>query len=234
MAKIKSRKNNVISVDFTGVEVGGVTVPEDKYEVEVVKVTKEESEAGNDYLKWEFTITEGKYKGKKLWHNTSLQQQSLWALRGVLESLGIEIPDETMDLDLSDLEGRTIGVEVYHDKFKGKAQAKIADLFEVTGEETEESEEEEEKPKKKAKKEEDEEESDEEEKPKKSEKKKGKKETRTYTSDAILEKNEDELQEVVDEHELDVDLSDYDKLRRKRSAVIDALEANGLMEDEAA
>lgn len=236
--KMKSRKGNVISVDFTGIESGGVTLPEGKYEVVVFKVNQEESENGNDYLKWEFTVAEGKHKGKKLWHNTSLQQQSLWALRGLLEAMGIKIPDEAMDLDLKDLEDNTVGVEVQHETYNKKTQARIVDFFEVTDgeaeEEVEEDEEDEETPKskKKAKKEEDED--DEEEAPKKSSKKKGKKETRTYTSDAILEKSEDELQEVVEEHELDVDLSDFDKLRRKRSAVIDALEASGLIEDEAA
>lgn len=230
MAKTK-KKGNVVTVDFTGVEAGGVTVPEDKYEVEVEVVNSETSDNDNDYLAWEFKISEGKQKGKKLWHNTSLQQQSLWALRGLLEALGIEIPDEPLDLDLEDLVGRTVGVEVQHETYNKKTKARIVDFFEIGAEEENDVEEEPKKSSKKASND-DEEEDDEEEV--KSSKKKGKKEKRTYTSDSVLEKDEDELQALVDEHELEVDLSEFEKLRKKRSAVIEALEQEGLLEDEAA
>lgn len=78
-------------------------------------------------------------------------------------------------------------------------------------------EEEEEKPKKKGKKEE----------PKA---KKGKK-AKKVSSDDVMEADEEELQELIDEHELDVDLDDYKTLRKKQAAVIDALEENDLLEE---
>jgi hypothetical protein len=44
--------------------------------------------------------------------------------------------------------------------------------------------------------------------------------------------DEDALQELIDEHELDVDLDDFKKIGKKREAVIDALEDEDLLEDE--
>lgn len=55
--------------------------------------------------------------------------------------------------------------------------------------------------------------------------KKGKDKKKSDLSrEAVLDMSEDELEEVVEEHELDVDLSDYSTLRKKKNAVIDALE----------
>ncbi len=219
MAK-KSKKGNVVSIDFTGVEAGGVLIDEGKYEVEVTEVKQEESKEGNPYLSWEFKVISEEGKGSKLWHNTSLQQQSLWSLRGLLEALGVEVPEEEMDLDLDDLVGRTIGAEVTHEEYNGKNKARISDFFTIAEEEAEE------KPSKKKAKEEPEEE----EKPSKKDKKADKKKVKKIAADTILEMDEEELGEVVTEQELEVDLDEFTTLRRKRNAVVEALEEKGLIE----
>lgn len=217
----KKRKRTV-SVDFTGVEAGGGSnVPEGQYEVKVDDVEVKTSEnSGNDYLAWVFTIVNPKkHKGKKLYHNNSLQPQSLWSLRGLLEQLGVEVPDEPIDLDLDDLIDRTIGVEVQHEDYNGKPKPRIVDFFDFDEGGTEETSDEpveEEAPKKKSKKERREEK---------------KKKAVTMTEDEVLEKDEDELQELIEEHELDVDLGDFNTLRRKRAAVIEALSEKGLLAD---
>ena len=54
---------------------------------------------------------------------------------------------------------------------------------------------------------------------------------KTYTTEAIEEMDADELQEVIDEHDLDVDLDDHKKLAKKVAAVVDALEEADLIED---
>jgi hypothetical protein len=70
-------------------------------------------------------------------------------------------------------------------------------------------------------------EEEEEEKPKKGGKKEPK---RTITSEAIAEMNEDELEELIEEHDLKVDLGEFRTLRKKRNAVIDAAEEAGVIE----
>lgn len=54
----------------------------------------------------------------------------------------------------------------------------------------------------------------------------------TYTPDEVNELDEDGLAEVIEKHELDVDLDEHKTLRRKRSAVIDALEGAELLVEE--
>src|SRR5690554_3919167 len=101
----KIGRSKINSVDFTGVESGGRRVPPGEYVVVVEKVEQAESKkSGKPYLSWELRIVEGDFKGSKLFHNTSLQKQSLWSLRMMLEALGIEV-DGPMELDLASYRG---------------------------------------------------------------------------------------------------------------------------------
>lgn len=52
------------------------------------------------------------------------------------------------------------------------------------------------------------------------------------TADDINAMNQDELEELVEEHELDVDLDDYKTLRKKRTAVVDAAEEAGILAED--
>ena len=52
------------------------------------------------------------------------------------------------------------------------------------------------------------------------------------TAEAISEMSQDELEELVEEHELDVDLDKHKTLRKKRTAVVDAAEEAGILEEE--
>jgi Uncharacterized conserved protein len=52
------------------------------------------------------------------------------------------------------------------------------------------------------------------------------------TADAINEMSQDELEALVEEHELEVDLDEHKTLRKKRSAVIDAAEEAGILSDD--
>src|SRR5690606_28865621 len=103
MAK-RNKKKNVLKVDFTNVEPGG-KVPEGDYPVVVKEITVEESQNGNPYLKWVFSVADGRHKGKQLYHHTSLQPQALFNLRNTLEALGMEVPQKAIQLDLDNLIG---------------------------------------------------------------------------------------------------------------------------------
>jgi transcription antitermination factor NusG len=129
--KPASKKSTSINVDFEGVESGGGgAVPEGNYLVEVDEVTKETSEnSGADYLAFIFKVKDGGFKGKKLFHNCSLQPQALFNLRGVLEALGFEVPDGPMDLDITDLVGETCGVATIIEKYEGKDKARCVEFF---------------------------------------------------------------------------------------------------------
>lgn len=69
----------------------------------------------------------------------------------------------------------------------------------------------------------------EEEQPKSKAKGKAKKKA-GVSEDELNEMNEDELEDLIEQHDLDVDLADHKTLRKKRNAVLDALEEAGLLD----
>jgi hypothetical protein len=121
-----------IKVDFSEVESQDFSLPNGPYILAVTSVEKKRSESsGNDYLAWEYKVSEGKHKGKKVWDNTSLQPQALWRLRNLLEAMGMEIEDGEMDIDLDELAGELVGVEIENEKYQGKNKARIINFLGV-------------------------------------------------------------------------------------------------------
>ena len=124
MPKKTSSKKKGIAVDFTGVDAGGKAVPDGVYACEVADVTEEEGEKG-PYLKWKFRVTDGPAKGGMIYDNTSLTPASLWRLKGLLETLGIEVPDSTMELDLPEYVGMELPITVVNENYQGKDRPKV-------------------------------------------------------------------------------------------------------------
>lgn len=129
-----------IEVDMRGVSSRGIC-PEGIHKVKVHKVTQEISErSAKPYLAWEFRTS----NGYTLYHNTSLQPQSLFHLKNVLMALGYEVPEAVIRLDLRKLKGYEAYVEVMHEVYEGKKRARIVEFLmpdEVEEEELEDEEE---------------------------------------------------------------------------------------------
>lgn len=132
MAKKTKR---ALKVNMKDVETS-VLIPEGDYLVEVAEVEVAESESsGKEYLKWKFEVLEPEScKGQSLYHNTSLQPQALFNLKGVLISLGMNVPNNTLEIDLDDVEGRQMGVTVEHEIYEGKKKARVTETFPWDGE----------------------------------------------------------------------------------------------------
>jgi len=255
-----ARKGNSVTIDLSGVE-GRVNFTEGDHLLEVVEVSQEKGDKG-PYFSWSFKATEDDdCAGAIVYNNTSLSEKSLWNLRTLLEALGVEIPDGPMDLDLDELVGLQLMGSIELETYEGKKRPRLADFW--AAEEAEEPEEkpapkrrrgaakeepEEDAPEltarqkraaaRKAKSEEEEEP---EEKPSRSsrgskpasKKKPEPEEDEELTEDAINDMTEEELGDLIEEHELDVDLGDFKTLRKMRAAVIDAAtEADLLGEEE--
>lgn len=125
----KATTKRGISVDFSDT-TSRALLPEAEYLVEVEDVEQKTSESsGNDYLALTLKVIEGKHEGSKLWHNCSLQPQALFNLRGVLEALGFDIPQGSMDLDPADMIGQTCGVSVAHETYEGTKKARPVEFF---------------------------------------------------------------------------------------------------------
>lgn len=145
----KASKKAGISVDFSDTE-SQASLPEGDFLFEVDEVEQKTSEnSGNDYLSITFKVAEGGFKGKKVWHNCSLQPQALFNLRGVLEALGFEVPQGVMELDPADMIGESCGGTVQLEVYEGKKRPRIVEFFSAD-ELSEEAEEEPAKPAAKA------------------------------------------------------------------------------------
>lgn len=261
----KKKKSKSIKVDFTGVESRVGSIPAGEYVVKVVKVESTESSNDNDMLKWHVEISEGKFKGKKLIFNTVLIPEALWNLRNLLEAMGVDVPDDELDIDLEEMEGQQFVAHVEDREYQGKTRSDVVGYSSVenheeveTDEEDEEEEpkkkkrapvededdEDDEKPKKSKKKASDDEDEDEDEEvetedddeeedeaPKKKKKKASddEDEESSLTADEVEDMSSDELKDLIKKYKLKVDLSEFKSSRRKRNAVISALEDKGIL-----
>jgi hypothetical protein len=147
-----AKNNRSIRLDFTGVGEGYFTPPADEYVVEIAKIEKGESSSGNDQLQIDFRIIEPKkFAGKMVRGWYSLVEQALWKLARELRSAGVELPEEAVDLDFDDIEGRKLVVVIDHREYNGDTKADIVDSWGIE-EAGNEDEEEDEKPVAKGKK----------------------------------------------------------------------------------
>lgn len=278
-----SRKKKALTVDFKGVEGKQARIPDGEYSAKVAEVSQEEGQQA-DYLKWTFELDGGDFDGRKLFLNTSLSAAALWNLRGVLEAIGVEVPDDELDLDFEDFVGRSIGLSVETETYEGKKRSKIADYFAAEAVEEEDDEpkskkkraarddDDDDEPKKmtraekrraaKAKAEEDDDEDDkparksrrsrdedededeapksrksrrnrddeeDEEDDKPARGKKSSKKSKGVSEDEVNDMNEEELEELIEEHDLGVDLTKSKTLTKKRNVTIDALSEAGVI-----
>lgn len=252
--KGKSNKN-VVKVNFKGVE-GRVLLPENDYRVRVKEVTKEEGDKA-PYLKWVFE-TKGakdkKYNGKNLYYNTSLSPDSLWNLRNLLEACGIEVPNSTKEIDLTELEDLELFVTVEHDTYNGKKRSNVVDFGPIDGVEEEDDEDEIEVEDDADEEEDDDEEDldeddadeddeddddedeeddddDEDDDEDEGDEDEDDEDESELTEDRIMTLGTKDLEAINKEHKLKVKLKDQKSTRAKRKAIIAALEKKGLLED---
>lgn len=192
-----ARRSRKVKVNMKGVKTRA-RITEGMHAGKVAEVSIEKSDAGNQYLAWEFEISRGKHKGAPAYYNTSLQPQALWNLRGVLEALEMEVPDSTMELDLAELEDtdQQVCLVFERDDSYKVGQIKCTDVLHIDNFDSEDGGD------------------------------GGEEEGGEDKPDAadVKKMDEDELEEVIDEHDLDVDLDEHKGVRKKRQAVIDALE----------
>lgn len=211
--KAKSKKKT-IKVNFEGVEAR-VLLPEGQYHGRVEEITLEDGNAAQ-YLKWVFAVVDEdpKFNGKKLFYNTSLAPQALWNLRNLLETLGVEVPSSETDLDTDEFIGLELMLRVEHETYEGKDRAKVTDFTpleeqaEVENDEEEETEEEDE-----------EEEADEEEED----------ESGKLSADEVKELGKDEILDLIKTHKLKIPEDIIKKPGKRLAAVLDQLEAKGLL-----
>lgn len=104
MPKLSSKKADEIGASGDG---GFEPLPEDLYTAKLQAVEAKESAAGNVYWRWEYRISDGDFKGRLLWDNTSLSDAAAWRLKKVFDAFGVPL-----DTDTDELLGRTVQLSV--------------------------------------------------------------------------------------------------------------------------
>jgi hypothetical protein len=213
MARRKKADKGSVKVNFKGIE-SRQTPPEGDYAVKVLELVTGQSANKNDQIEGTFEISRGQYKGVKLYMYFPLQENSLWKLHAFLTALGEEVPEDEMDIDLSDLVDKEFVGVVTHETYNGRKRAKLTDFDSIDNYEGGDDE--------KAGK------------GKKGGKGKSKDEPEKVSRSDVEDMDEDELQELLEKHDLEdeVDLDDHKKLPKKVAAVIEALEEADLLEDD--
>lgn len=217
----RSRRSKGRMINLADVETF-VAFPEGKFCLRVKEIEEGEGDAG-DYWKWVFEDADKKGVEGTVTHITSFAKQALFNLKSLLESLGVEIPDSEFDLD--EMKDDFIGMEMMAETAQEDVETdngrrtytRIVDHWPVDQEDD--------KPgakKRGAKEEED-------ERPARGSKKGGKKD---LTEDEVNEMSQDELEELIDAHKLDIDLGDFKTVSKMRAGVIDALKEAGVLEGE--
>ena len=102
-------------------------LPEGVYSTVVSTVEQKVSSNKQPYLAWVFELSDPPYEGRKLFYNTSLQEQALWSLARTLKALGFDPGDFTGDeiLDTTDLLDIECRVVVTQDIYQGEVRNRI-------------------------------------------------------------------------------------------------------------
>lgn len=200
--KTSKSSDRMVKVDFSDIDRSGGSfhIPEGEYGLEIDSVERETSKNGNEMLVWMFKGKDGKAKGKTFWYYTTLTPESLWKLANLLEGLGLEVPEDEMDIDLAEMVGLSCTGVIADDEYEGKTRSK---LVEVTAGEAEPA--------------------------KNNGKTPSKKKITKLDPDEVKAMSEDELIDLNDEHELEVDLDAHKTPRRKVSAILEALEERDMI-----
>lgn len=225
MARAKKSKTSV-KVNFKGVE-SRQTPAEGDYKFKVLEAVAGQSSNKNDQIEVTAEIFEGKNKGFKGYIYFPLQENSLWKLHAFLTALGQEVPEDDMDIDLSELVDEEFVGVLTHETYNGRKRGKLTDFDSIDNYSGADDSDDDDKPAKGKKSK-----SDDDDKPAKG--KKGKKAKAQIARSDVEEMDADELQELLEEHDLEdeVDLDDFKKLPKKVEAVIEALDEADLLEDD--
>ena len=123
-SRARGRANkNVITVDFTDVDAGGMMpTPDGIYTAEVKSAEKDVSSNGNEMIVVRYRTN----IGSTVFDRFMLLPQSLWVLRTALNCMGYDTPDGEFQFDPDDLVGQQLGLEITNEEYEERDQPKVS------------------------------------------------------------------------------------------------------------
>lgn len=141
--KKKGGSTKAVEVNFRDVEGRGgkKSAGQSRYKpgdyavkVKTAKFDKSGSK-GTKQLVFQYVFTDGKYKGKSMYHRCNLLPQSLWVLRNAIEAMGLKVPSKKVKIDPKKYVGKTLAITIEDDEYKDKktkktkVSSKVTDTF---------------------------------------------------------------------------------------------------------
>lgn len=132
-----------VTVNFADVQ-DFEAVPEDEYLalIESADWVEATEEGKFDYVNLRFDISEGEYKGRKVFTILSLSPKALFRMKQVFENLGIIDPEDELDLDYDEetmkltspeLEGLPCKITVGTRTYEGREQNEVKAVTSADG-----------------------------------------------------------------------------------------------------
>lgn len=121
-----------MQIDFSNISEFK-TMPKGQYPVRVTELVLVKASTGNKMIKWTLKVTDGEFKGRNLWTNTVLTEESLWVLRNYLTALGVEVPKASVNIEFSKIIGKVAIADVTVGEYNGKPKNYINDLISANG-----------------------------------------------------------------------------------------------------
>lgn len=91
---------------------------------------------GSEYISWEFYILDEEYKGRRVWHITTLIPDKLGGLKGLLKSTGeysdSELNSDELEFDLDDLSAGDVTVAIKVGRRKNKNTDEFDNVVKAT------------------------------------------------------------------------------------------------------
>lgn len=127
-----------INIDFTGSSSSFEPIPDGTYDAEIVecKLSDKAGQSGYHYVTFTFGKIEGQSDARKLWRNYSLSPNALWALKGLLDLIGMDVPDGEFEFEPDDTIGSKVGLVVItkpHYRDPSRMDNEVADVVAPSG-----------------------------------------------------------------------------------------------------
>lgn len=119
-----------VKVDFTGVEAFQ-RVSEGIHRTKITEIQEKTSQGGDPMLQVAFEVTQGDDKGNRVFDSLVLTDKALWKFKALLQAIGMKC-DGKVAVDLDNMIGKVVDVNVFHEDYNGQTRAKISEFLKVT------------------------------------------------------------------------------------------------------
>ena len=116
-----------VKIDFTNVE-SFQRASEGIHHVKIADIQEKNTQGGDPMLQVAFEILSGDDKGVKVFDNLVLTDKALWKFKSLLQIIGMKC-DGKVAVDLDNMIGKTLNINVTHEEYNGQIRARVSDYL---------------------------------------------------------------------------------------------------------